>query len=208
MPVKQTIPYHYGSFFINFTSYKWLPLIEKVNGYDIIYNWFDILEKDGHYINGFVVMPNHLHAIISFIKSPQTFNTIILNGKRFMAYEIINRLQQMNEIELLAELSDGVEAKRKANKKLHAVWELSFDWKECNSHAFMNQKIDYMHDNPCTGKWNLCRRPVEYPHSSAKFYIEGLHSGYPVTNFMEMDDVVFVTQDRKGLDYEKENKYG
>ena len=125
-----------------------------------------------------------------------------------MAYEIIKRLQQMNEIELLAELSDGVEAKRKANKKLHAVWELSFDWKECNSHAFMNQKIDYMHDNPCKGKWNLCRSPVYYPHSSVKFYIEGLQAGYPVTNFMEMDDVVFVTQDRKGLDYEKENKYG
>ena len=54
MPVKQTIPYRYGSFFITFTCYKWLPLIEKVNGYDIIYNWFDVLRKDGHYINGFV----------------------------------------------------------------------------------------------------------------------------------------------------------
>ena len=58
MPVKQTIPYRYGSFFITFTCYKWLPLIEKVNGYDIIYNWFDVLRKDGHYINCFVVMPN------------------------------------------------------------------------------------------------------------------------------------------------------
>ena len=84
---------------------------------------------------------------------------------------------------------------------------LSFDWKECNSQAFMNQKIDYMHDNPCKGKWNLCRSPVEYPLSLAKFYIEGLQASYPVTNFMEMDDVVFVTQDRKGLDNEKENKY-
>ena len=44
--------------------------------------------------------------------------------------------------------------------------------------------------------------------SSAKFYIEGLHASCPVTNFMEMDDVVFVTQDRKVLDYEKGDKYG
>ena len=44
--------------------------------------------------------------------------------------------------------------------------------------------------------------------SSAKFYLEGLHASCPVTNFMEMDDVVFVTQDRKGLDYEKGDKYG
>ena len=116
MPVKQTIPYHYGSFFINFTSYKWLPLIEKVKGYDVFYNWLDILKNNGHYINGFVLMPKHVHAIISFTESPQSINTIIGNGKRFIAYEIIKRLQQMNEIELLAELSDGVEAKRKLIK--------------------------------------------------------------------------------------------
>ena len=71
----------------------------------------------------------------------------------------------------------------------------------------MNQKLDYMHDNPCKGKWNLCTSPADYLHSSAKFYIEGLHASYPVTNFMEMDDVVFTrqTQDRKGLDYGRGN---
>ena len=62
MPVKQTIPYRFGSFFITFTCYKWLLLIKKMNGYDIIYNWFDVLKRAGHYINGFVPiaigMPN------------------------------------------------------------------------------------------------------------------------------------------------------
>ena len=191
MPVKQTIPYNHGSFFITFTCHKWLLLIHKVNGYNIIYNWFDILKNNGHYINGYVVMPNHVHAIISFIESPQFINTIIGNGKRFMAYEIIKRLQAQGEMDLLAQLSNGVEANRKANKKLHEVWELSFDWKECNSHLFFNQKMDYMHDNPCKGKWNLSASPVEYLHSSARFYIEGVQGIYPVTNFMEMEDVIF-----------------
>jgi REP element-mobilizing transposase RayT len=133
MPVKQTIPNQFGSFFITFTCYRWLPLIEKVNGYDIIYNWFDILKSNGHFINGFVVMPNHIHVIISYIESQQSINTIIGNGIRFMAYEIIKRLQQMGETAILAQLSRGVELKRKANKKLHKVWELSFDWKECDT---------------------------------------------------------------------------
>ena len=61
-----------------------------------------------------------------------------------MAYEMIKRLQHLGEIDLLCQLSIAVEAKRKANKILHEVWELSFDWKECNSHAFINQKLDYM----------------------------------------------------------------
>ena len=61
-----------------------------------------------------------------------------------MAYEMIKRLQHLSEIDLLSQLCNAVEAKRKANKKLHEVWELFFDCKECNAQAFMNQKLDYM----------------------------------------------------------------
>ena len=195
MPVKQTIPYTHGTFFITFTCHQWLPLIDKVNGYDLIYNWFDLLKNKGHYINGYVIMPNHVHLLISFIQTPQSINTIIGNGKRFMAYEIIKRLQAHGEKDLLELLSNNVEAKRKQNKKLHEVWELSFDWKECRTHEFINQKLNYMHENPCAKKWNLCVSPAEYAHSSAEFYIAGKQGVYPVTNFTEMADVDFKAEE-------------
>ena len=137
-------------------------------------------------------MPNHVHVLISFIQTSQSINTIIGNGKRFMAYEIIKRLETNNHTELLQLLSNNVEAKRKANKKLHEVWELSFDWKECNSRKFITQKLNYIHDNPCVKKWALCKSPVEYPHSSARFYITGEHGIYPITNSMEMEDIEFI----------------
>jgi hypothetical protein len=41
MPVKRKIPYSNGHFFITFTCYNWLPLIEQSNSYDLIYKWFD-----------------------------------------------------------------------------------------------------------------------------------------------------------------------
>ena len=44
-----------------------------------------------------------------------------------MAYEMIKRLQHLGEIDLLSQLGKAVEMKRKANKKLHEVRELSFD---------------------------------------------------------------------------------
>lgn len=50
-------------------------------------------------------MPNHLHALISFIDTKQPFNTIVGNGKRFMAYEMIKRLEANNEVALLQQLS-------------------------------------------------------------------------------------------------------
>jgi len=94
MPVKRTIPYKSGIFFITFTCHQWLPLIIKVNGYDIFYNWFDHLKSNGHFINGYVITPNHVHALISIISTKQSIKTIIGNGKRFMAYEIIERLKK------------------------------------------------------------------------------------------------------------------
>ena len=116
MPVKRTIPYNSGMFFITFTCHDWLLLIDKITGYDIIYNWFDHLKEKGYFINGYVIMPNDMHALISFINTKQSINTIVGNGKRFMAYEIIRRLEANNEVALLQQLSARVEAAKKANK--------------------------------------------------------------------------------------------
>ncbi|CAN5625914.1 hypothetical protein BH11BAC5_BH11BAC5_26030 [soil metagenome] len=92
---------------------------------------------------------------------------------------------------LLEQLAGGVEANRKENKKQHEVWELSFDWKDCRSNEFVWQKLDYMHNNPCTGKWQLAVNAIEYIHSSARFYLTGVQGIYPVTSFMEMEEVDF-----------------
>ena len=73
-------------------------------------------------------MPNHVHALITFINTKQSINTIVGNGKRFMAYEIIRRLEVNNEVALLQQLIGHVQAARKANIKQHEVWETSFDW--------------------------------------------------------------------------------
>ncbi len=129
-----------------------MPLVDKVNGYDIVYKWFDYLKAQGHFINAFVPtgigMPNQVHAVISFIETEQNINSIIGNGKRFMAYDIVKRLKENNEIELLNLLANAVERKRKANSKKHEVWKLSFDWKHCSSDKFIQQKIDYIPARP------------------------------------------------------------
>jgi hypothetical protein len=37
MPIKRSIPYNEGVYFITFTCYNWLPLIDMVKGYDLVY---------------------------------------------------------------------------------------------------------------------------------------------------------------------------
>jgi len=166
-----------------------MPLIELTNSYDLVYNWFDYLKSKGHYITGYVIMPNHVHALIGFQNAGKSINKIVGDGKRFIAYEIVNRLQAQNEFALLDQLNAALEPADKLRGKKHEVWEDSFDWKDCRSHFFMNQKLEYMHVNPCTSKWNLALNPAEYLHSSARFCICGEQGVYIVTNVNELDDV-------------------
>ncbi|MCU0387295.1 MAG: hypothetical protein MUE71_01655 [Chitinophagaceae bacterium] len=136
-------------------------------------------------------MPNHVHVMITFVQTDISINTIVGNGKRFMAYAIVERLEKMGATEILAQLAKRVEPGRLAKNKQHDVWELSFDWKLCTSEAFMKQKLDYYHMNPCRGKWCLVASPVDYVHSSAYFYQTGKQGIYPVFNYREVVDMVF-----------------
>ena|SRR5688572_3081504 len=189
MPTKKKILEPDGLFFMTFTCYDWISLIEMANAHDLVYKWFDYLKSCGHYINGYVIMPNHLHSLIAFRNTGKSINTIIGNGKRILAYQLISRLQEQNEENILNELREAVTKNDRKRHKIHEVWEDSFDWKECKSHEYIKQKLDYMHENPCRGKWNLAASPVDYEHSSARFYISGQHAGYPVTHYLELEDI-------------------
>lgn len=139
-------------------------------------------------------MPNHVHALTGFRNTGQSINTIVGNGKRFIAYEIINRLKQQKEDKLLYQLHLSVEAKDLERNKKHEVWEDSFvpiaiGRKECRTNKYMEQKLDYMHENPCKGKWNLAAAPVDYEHRSAKYYITGEQGVYEVLNYCELSDI-------------------
>jgi len=81
MPVRTTIHGSEDTQFITFTCYKWLPLIEITNSYDLVYKWFDYLKTKGHLVTGYVVMPNHIHVLIYFSKTDKGINKIIGGGK-------------------------------------------------------------------------------------------------------------------------------
>lgn len=189
MSTKRQISETEGLYFITVTCYQWLPLFELTTGYDIVYKWFDHLKGKGHYITGYVIMPNHFHTLIAFTKSDASINTIIGNGKRFMAYEIVERFEEKGDTEMLSKLAKGVSSRDYKRGKLHEVFEGSFDWKECRSVRFTNQKLNYIHNNPCRGKWTLCDSPVNYAHSSAKFYIAGEQGVYEVKHYGELEDI-------------------
>jgi hypothetical protein len=115
----------------------------------------------------------------------KSLNTLAGNGKRFMAYDIIRRLELHREYQLLTTLQHAVTARERKRGKKHEIWEDSFDIKECRTEKFVLQKLHYIHNNPCSGKWKLANAPLHYEHSSASFYINCKKGNYPVRDYRE-----------------------
>lgn len=170
-------------YFITVTCHNWIPLFEVTNSYDAVYNWFDIMKKSGNDVLGYVIMPNHFHALIYVNEQSSSINKLVANGKRFMAYELVKRLKHFNKTELLNQLQKSVADDEKKRGKLHNVFEPSFDCKPCYTKKFFEQKLDYIHRNPCSGKWNLANEFTGYKHSSATFYELDLPGEFTVGDF-------------------------
>ena len=162
-----------NTWFITFTCYNWLPLFEITQSYDLVYNWLKLIDSKYQIKTlAFVIMPNHVHVLIYLTNPEVNLNTLLSNGKRFMAYEFIKRLTANDKHEILNELSAACSEKEKAKGQNHKVFEPSFDAKEVFNLDFLYQKLDYIHNNPVQGKWNLANDFIDYPHSSASFYTE------------------------------------
>lgn len=173
--------------FVTFTCYRWLPLFEITKGYDLVYNWFDYLYTRNIRVAGYSIMPNHIHVLLYFPEMKKPLNTVIGNGKRFIAYEMIKRLTSTSQRDLLQKLESGVKEREKRKGQIHRVFEESFDAKQCSTTSFIYQKLDYIHNNATSGKWMLAKDFLSYEHSSARFYESG-EGGY--NKLMRVEDVM------------------
>ena len=152
MTVRIKIANGEGIYFITITCHNWIPLFEIANIYQAVFNWFDALKRGGNNIAAFVIMPNHIHALIHIANTSKSVNQYASNGKRFMAYEIVQKLEEANSEQLLTRLKNGVNDTQKKSGKLHQVFEPSFECKVCTTNAFTLQKLNYIHLNPVSGK--------------------------------------------------------
>lgn len=176
----------YSMYFCTFTCYEWIHLFELTNSYDIVYNWFNLLKQEKLEVLGYVIMPNHVHCILYFPEAGFSLSKILSNGKRFMAYEIINRLENANDNHTLQNLQDALTERERSKKQLHKVFTASFDAKAIFSEKFLIQKLNYIHMNPVSGKWTLAKDFVSYEHSSASFYEEGVARHFKPRHFSDL----------------------
>jgi REP element-mobilizing transposase RayT len=114
----------------------------------------------------FVIMPNHIHIIIKCLNNHQP-KDVVREYKKATAKLILRQLAAEGADELLEQLAQVVS---RTQKQRFAVWEPEYQAKNIYSSEFVNQQLNYIHNNPLQPHWRLAGRPEAYIWSSARFY--------------------------------------
>jgi putative transposase len=154
-------------FFWTATINQWQTLLHHNQYKAVIINSLNYLSNLGKIdVFAFVIMPNHIHLIwrINEVNGKETTQGAFL---KYTAHELKKLLTASNENELK---NYAVNA---ANKN-YEFWQRD----SLAIHLFTKevafQKLNYIHANPLSGKWQLVKDMCAYEYSSAKYYEEGI----------------------------------
>ena len=111
----------------------------------------------------FVIMPSHLHAIIKPVNN--SIGDILQQFGSFTAHEILKRLRQDSQKGLL----NLFQQSKRDRRHEHSIWQ-DIQAKNIYSMDVLQQKLEYIHQNPVAKEWNLVKDRADYPYSSAGYY--------------------------------------
>jgi len=164
-------------YFVTASICGWKPIFEADPYRRIIFGslqWFQREEKTTLY--AFAIMPSHLHAIIR----PNTFTIadFLQDFGSYTAHSILKQLRQEDNVSVL----HFFEEHRRDKRHIHSIWQ-DIQAKNIYSQEYLQQKLEYIHNNPIKKQsiWKGDR--AEYPYSSACFYDRG------VSPCIEVEDV-------------------
>ena len=187
MDTKENMPVHPNFnadylYFITTKAEQHAHLFKRESIIRIILNSVHFLRTDGRMkLFVFVIMPNHIHMIVKLLQE-YTISDLLRDFKRHTARQIIRQFQAENKTDTLGIL----QRLNKDPRQDFKVWEDRYDARDVFSVGFLEQKMNYIHHNPCQPHWNLAAQPEEYPWSSARFYMADKPSVIPVDDVRDL----------------------
>jgi REP element-mobilizing transposase RayT len=148
------------TYFYTSTIVEWKSLLENDIFKDTIIQSLEY-RSNKNLINvyGFVIMPNHIHIIIEMLK---------MNGKE----KPIASLMKVTSHQFKKMLTNDelINFKVDRESRNYQFWQRDPLPIELYSREVIEQKLDYIHNNPIQGKWSLCNDIIDYKYSSATYY--------------------------------------
>ncbi|NMM47797.1 transposase [Flammeovirgaceae bacterium KN852] len=157
----------YGKiYFWTATIRNWQYLLQHKNTKNIIIDSLEYLSNNGNInVYSFVIMPNHIHLIWKMNK---------LNGKESPKSSFLKFTAHQFKVFMETENFSLNPYKINSKQKSHEFWQRDPRAFELYSLKMINQKINYIHNNPLQEKWSLVKFPSEYSYSSSSFYDDGI----------------------------------
>ncbi|MBI3006237.1 MAG: transposase [Ignavibacteriales bacterium] len=146
-----------------FTSFPYFEIIIDALKYSVA--------KKGLHLHAYVIMPNHAHYIIS-ADIPENVSHIMRDFNTHTSREITALLREERKIPALDLFKRAAALDGRGND--FKVWQDGFHPIALETEGFIEQKLDYLHDNPV--RKGYVEEPEHWKYSSARNYVLNDHS--------------------------------
>jgi len=156
-------------YFLTFSTVEWIDVFASKKYRDIVVESlaYCIAEK-GLELYSWVIMSNHIH-LVARAKGSYKMTAILRDMKKFTSKQILQEIQEGSESRrswLLQVMKQS--AKENSKKQNYQLWRNDNHPIVLYSNAVIEQKINYIHQNPVVS--GLVFHPEDYVYSSARDY--------------------------------------
>jgi REP element-mobilizing transposase RayT len=164
-------------YFVTFSVVEWLPVFVREESCRMITDSFNFCQEHKHLrINAYVIMPTHLHAML-FDEDfdPDRLQQTLTDLRKFTGSQLVGYCTT----HMPACFARTLRAASGKDRQ-HRFWQAGIHPEAIYTQSFWQQKLDYLHDNPC--RKGLVREANHWRHSSAAHWLEGVESDIALTS--------------------------
>ena len=159
-------------YFITFTTVNWIDVYTRRVYKDILVSSINhCINEKGLIVYAWVIMSNHVHMVIG--TRGEKMENIVRDLKKHTSKAIINEIRE-NSVESRKEWMLWMferAGNRNSNNAKNQFWQQHNKPIELDCYGIINQKVDYLHNNPV--KDGFVFESYEYRYSSAIDYAGG-----------------------------------
>ena len=151
---------YFDLYFTTATILNWKPLLRFDDLKDVIIHSLEFITSEKRaVVYAFVIMPNHIHLVWQILE-PYSLEEVKAALLSFTAHQFKKMLKATRPKELEQYRVNLIDRE-------YQFWERNALSVPVYHDKFYQQKVLYIHRNPCSGHWRLAVTPEAYIYSSA-----------------------------------------
>ncbi|MBL7788685.1 MAG: transposase [Chitinophagales bacterium] len=159
-------------FYLTFQIVDWVDIFTRKIYKDIVIESFSYcMEHKGLNLYAYVIMSNHIHLIAS-AREGFALSDIIRDFKKYTAKQFLEEINKPTESrnDWMLKRFEFAAKRHKRNSEFQ-IWTHENHAVELVSNKFIDQKLNYIHENPVRA--GIVYKAEDYMYSSASNYILG-----------------------------------